>query len=282
MSAESSATPSSEWHVEPWPEPVITAALLPELIDKISNHIVARPHEVLAVALWVMMSWLHEIAATHSAYLVATSAEPDSGKTTLLGVVGYLVPKPFTAVESTGPSIFRFVDHEKPTLLVDEADDLFQRKADVRHVFNAAWTRGTKIARQVSVQGVSMTVWFDPFCPKAVGLLGMNMPRTHPTRYHRRPPSWPITKRSLTVSKPRFSSLRRRSASERTNLLTTRGRARLTIPTSTMTTMPTTTASMTTTTTLTSWRKISLALASSSRRWLPKSRVNKASQEPRR
>src|SRR5262249_47136196 len=74
-------------------------------------------------------------------------------------------------------TIFRFVDREKPTLLIDEVDDLFQRKADVRHIFNAAWTRGTKIPRQVSIQGVSMTVWFDPFCPKAVGLLGLNLPR---------------------------------------------------------------------------------------------------------
>jgi putative DNA primase/helicase len=58
------------------------------------------------------------------------------------------------------------------------ANDLFQRKADVKHIFNAAWTRGAKIARQVSINGVSTTMWFDPFCPKAVGLLGMNMPRT--------------------------------------------------------------------------------------------------------
>ncbi len=34
-----------------------------------------RPHEVLAIALWVTMAWVHESAATHSAFLVATSAE---------------------------------------------------------------------------------------------------------------------------------------------------------------------------------------------------------------
>lgn len=134
---ESSGTPVSEWHVEPWDEPVATAVLLQELIDKVAKHVVARPHEILAIALWAPMAWVHDVAATHSAYLVATSAEPDSGKTTLLGVIGYLVPKPFTAVKSTGPSIYRFVDREKPTLLVDEADDLFQRKADVKHIFNA-------------------------------------------------------------------------------------------------------------------------------------------------
>jgi hypothetical protein len=63
---------------------------------------------------------------------------------------------------------------EKPTLIVDEADDLFARKTDVKHIFNASWTRGTKIPRQM--QG--MTHWFDPFCPKVVGLLGMKLPRT--------------------------------------------------------------------------------------------------------
>jgi hypothetical protein len=41
------------------------------------------------------MAWVHEIAATHSAFLVTTSAEQDSGKTTALGVARFLVPKPY-------------------------------------------------------------------------------------------------------------------------------------------------------------------------------------------
>lgn len=172
-SVESTASPPAHWYVEPWLEPVTLAELLPELSAKIRNHVVAKPHEVLVIALWVMMAWAHEVAATYSAYLVVTSAEPDSGKSTLLGALGFLVPKPFTGAEPTGPSIYRVVDREKPTLIIDEADDLFARKTEVKHIFNAAWTRGTKIPRQV--QGV--TVWFDPFCPKVVGLLGMNLPR---------------------------------------------------------------------------------------------------------
>jgi hypothetical protein len=167
-----------DWNVEPWPDPVAAAALLDGLIAKISKHIAARPHEILVIALWVAMAWVHEAAATYSAYLTATSAEPDSGKTTLLGVLRYLVPKPFTGAEPTGASIYRFVDHNKPTLIIDEADDLFVRKGDVKHIFNAAWTRGTKIPRQERINGAWVTVWFDPFCPKAVGLLGTKLPRT--------------------------------------------------------------------------------------------------------
>jgi hypothetical protein len=173
----SSSFQPGDWHVELWPDAIATAALLEELITKINKHVVARPHEILIIALWVLMTWAHEIAATHSTYLVATSAEPDSGKTTLLGVVGYLVPKPFTGAEPTGASIYRFVDHNKPTLIIDEADDLFIRKSDVKHIFNLAWVRGWTVPRQERIGGVSVTVRFDPFCPKAVGLLGMKLPR---------------------------------------------------------------------------------------------------------
>jgi hypothetical protein len=50
------------------------------------------------------------------------------------------------------------------------------RKSDVMHIFNAAWTRGTKIPRQERIDDVWVTVWFDPFCPKVVGLPGMKLP----------------------------------------------------------------------------------------------------------
>ena len=45
-----------------------------------------------------MTAWAHE-DATHSPILAAISVEPDSGKSTLLGVLRFLVPKPFVSVE---------------------------------------------------------------------------------------------------------------------------------------------------------------------------------------
>ncbi len=155
--ADATEKPSATWHVEPWPEPVETAALLGDIINKIDQHFAARPHEVLTVGLWTMMAWVHEVAATYSAFLVATSAEPDSGKTTMLGTVSFLTPKPFSAVEVTGPNIYRFVDREKPTFILDEADDLFSRKTDVKHIINSSWTFGTKIPRQANINGVNTT-----------------------------------------------------------------------------------------------------------------------------
>jgi hypothetical protein len=165
------------WQVEPWDEQVPTAALLQELINKINKHVVARPHEVLAIALWIMLAWAHETAAHHSPYLVATSAEADCGKTTLIiGVVGRLVPRPFPVAEPTAATVFRVADAHRPCLLCDDVDTLFARKLDLASLFKIGWTRGPKVPRSERVHGTWVTRWYDPFCPKACSLIGTNMP----------------------------------------------------------------------------------------------------------
>ena len=169
--------------VEPWPEPVNTAELLQDIEAKLAKYVVLLPHHRTAPPLWAAHAWVHNEIATHSPILMATSAEADSGKSTLLGALARLVPKPSLSVESTGPNVYRYVDAHKPTLIIDEADALFTRKPDLKHIFNASWTRGTTIPRQVSISGVWTTVHFDPFCPKAIGVLGgSNLPRTLKSR----------------------------------------------------------------------------------------------------
>jgi hypothetical protein len=106
----------ADWRIEPWPEPVATAALLQELINKINKHVVLRPHEALTVALWTLAAWVHNRIAHHSPYLVATSADDSAGKTTLIiETVGRLAPKAYNVGEPTA-AIFRFIDREKPSL----------------------------------------------------------------------------------------------------------------------------------------------------------------------
>ena len=161
-------------HIEPWHEPVKTGALLQEIIAKIYKYVVLRDDQAVAVALYTTMTWIHPIA-THSPILAPMSVEPDSGKSTLMNVLRFLVFKPFACVEPTGPSDYRTVDRDHPTLVIDEADDLFQRKSDVRAIVNASWTPGTRIRRQGHD--------YDPFCPKIVGVLGTTkLPRSTASR----------------------------------------------------------------------------------------------------
>ena len=83
---QSWAASTDSWNVELWPDPVETQDLLQKISAKIRKYIVLRPEAVIATALWTMMSWAHE-GATHSPILAAISVEPDSGKSTLLGVL---------------------------------------------------------------------------------------------------------------------------------------------------------------------------------------------------
>jgi sugar phosphate isomerase/epimerase len=205
---ESRAASTDPWNVEPWPDPVETQALLQEISAKISKYIVLHPEAVTATVLWTMTAWVHEGAA-HSPILAAISVEPDSGKSTLLGVLRFLVPKPFVSVEPTGPSVYRTVDREHPTLIIDEADDLFYRKSDLRAIVNAGWSRGTRIPRQGR--------WYDPFCPKILGILGKTkLPRTIASRsiILRMWPKKPEEKAEdfAYADDPEFSTLRRKLA----------------------------------------------------------------------
>jgi hypothetical protein len=168
---------------EPWPEPIDTATLLQECGDKISRYVVQQEHQLTASVLWAAHCWLYDHnVPTYSPLLAPTSAEPDSGKTTLVAVIGRTTPRYSLNIEMTGPSLYRFVDAIKPTLVIDEADDLFVRKSDLKHIINAGWTRGAKIPRQVNINGAWMTVYFDPFTPKAIALLGRNLPPATRTR----------------------------------------------------------------------------------------------------
>ena len=205
---QSWAASTNSWNVELWPDPVETQKLLRKISAKIRKYIVLRPEALIATALWTMTAWAHE-GATHSPIPAAISVEPDSGKSTLLGVLRFLVPKPFVSVEPTGPSVYRTVDREHPTLIIDEADDLFYRKSDLRAIINAGWSCGTRIPRQGR--------WYDPFCPKILGILGKTkLPRTIASRsiILRMWPKKPDEKAEdfAYADDPEFSTIRRKLA----------------------------------------------------------------------
>jgi hypothetical protein len=159
------------WVIEPWSEPVETAALLTGIYNKIRKHVaIRRPEQLAAITLWVPYDWIHHHPANpKSMFLIPLSQDPDSGKTTLVKMLRYLVARPFTTAEPTGPNIYRTVDAEQPTFMIDEADNLFARKSDVRAIINASWTRGFYIRRGGHD--------FDPFCPKIISALGRDTTR---------------------------------------------------------------------------------------------------------
>ena len=63
----------------------------------------------LAVTLWVMFPWVHD-AAAHSAILLVNSPEAECGKTTLLGLIKFIVPRAVIFVDISGAVLYRMIE----------------------------------------------------------------------------------------------------------------------------------------------------------------------------
>jgi hypothetical protein len=169
--------PTDTSFIEPWEESVDTRALLQELVAEIRRYVVVHDLDLVAAVLWVVFAWLHDLA-THSAFLVVTSAEGDNGKTLLCRVLARLTPRALFITDPTGGNIYRIVDQTKPTMFVDDADKLFQRDRNLVTLFNASWLRGALVPRMVRGE----LYYFDPFCPKCLNMIGLIMPPQTLTR----------------------------------------------------------------------------------------------------
>jgi hypothetical protein len=85
------------------------------------------------------------------------------------------VLRPSLDTEITGPTLYRFIDQMRPTLLADEAEDLLKRR-EIKAIIQKSHSREGTIKRQERIQGRLVTVQFSPWCPKAFALVGLNAP----------------------------------------------------------------------------------------------------------
>jgi hypothetical protein len=164
----------SHWRVEPWTDKVDGDDLIRRLIKRIKRLVVIGDDEAIAVAFWIVLAWCHEDAATFSPILIITSAEANSGKTTLGNVIKYLVPRAISGVELTRAFVYRVVARERPTIVMDESDSRFANNQPLTAVFNSGWTRGSG----VWLMDMREFRLFPTFAPKCIVLKGLKLPET--------------------------------------------------------------------------------------------------------
>lgn len=137
------------------------------------------------LALWVLHT--HLIGEfDNSPRLIFKSAEKESGKTRALEVLEVLVPGALNTFNATVPAIFRLLEMERTTLLIDEVDAIFNPKAakeneDLRALLNSGYRRGATVVRCVG-EGRKMTVKkFPVFAATALAAIG-DLPDTIESR----------------------------------------------------------------------------------------------------
>jgi putative DNA primase/helicase len=163
------------WEVTPAEDPVDIAAALAEIEARILHHMAMPKHLAFVCALWIAQSWIHE-HATYSPILYITSPERDSGKTTLINVIKFMVRRELSSVGISAAALYRSVEKWQPSLVIDEADKAFVKNLDLEQVVNSGWTRGSGIIRCHPDTHEPMV--FPTFCPKAIASKGKQAPDT--------------------------------------------------------------------------------------------------------
>src|SRR5262249_34424173 len=102
--------------------PLALAPLLDAIVAFLCSYLVFRSaSQAVTIALWIAHVYVLD-AFDVTAYLHLRSPEKRSGKTRLLELIEFLVPRPWRVVGATAATIFRKIEFGQPTVLLDEVD----------------------------------------------------------------------------------------------------------------------------------------------------------------
>src|SRR5262245_23801080 len=104
------------WEVTPAEEPVDAAQLFAEIEARILQHVVMPKDFAFVVTLWIGQSWIHQ-HGTYSPILGVTSAERDSGKSTLMGIISFLVRRSLLSVAVRAAALYRSIENWNATFV---------------------------------------------------------------------------------------------------------------------------------------------------------------------
>jgi putative DNA primase/helicase len=164
---------------DPWPNPINGAALLSSIKDAAENHVVLPEGGADIIALWAVFAHCHDCFDI-SPVLAITSPTPECGKTTLLTLLGALVPRPLPSSNVTPAVLFRAVEKWSPTLIIDEADTFLADNDELRGILNSGHNRRNAYVLRAVGEDFEPRQ-FSTWAPKAIAKIG----RMPPTLYSR-------------------------------------------------------------------------------------------------
>lgn len=159
---------------DPWNKAVSGKALFADVVAFIRRYIVLPEQTAVVVAAWIMAAWAVD-SVDHFPHLAVTSPAKRCGKTRLLSVLELLLPKPLFAASISPAALYRVIQQDRPTLLIDEAQSLQRRGSEasevLRELLCAGINRQARVFRCGGPNGQELEA-FPIFCPKAVALIG--------------------------------------------------------------------------------------------------------------
>lgn len=161
----------------PWPRPVNGAHLLDSLVKTIRRHVVVSPEAAVATATWVMFTHANE-AFSKLPMLVITSPTRGCGKSTMLKFLTWTVRRPLATSHLTPAVLFKIVDQELPTVLIDEADTFMTKNDALRGLIDSGYDRDAGFCHRCEK---GQPRQYNTASPKAIAAIG-SLPITIETR----------------------------------------------------------------------------------------------------
>ena len=157
----------------PWPDPVDGAALVEGMVGFFSRYAVLPEGGALVLALWTIGTWLNDVFDAFG-YLAVTSPQRECGKSLVLKLLACLCRRPLPTANISEAALFRVIEKEMPTLLIDEAQQLRvrdERSAALHDLLCAGYQRGSFVYRMAGANRDELRR-FSVYCPKAIALIG--------------------------------------------------------------------------------------------------------------
>jgi hypothetical protein len=149
------------------------ADLADQLVEFYRRFVNMTEHQAHVLALWTLHT--HAIdAAQFTPYIAVEAPTMRSGKTRTMEVAELVVHKPEMIIEPTEAVVFRVVEAEQPTLLLDEYDAIFANSEQerLRALLNAGYQRGATVPRIEEVKGERVIRKFSVFSAKMLAGIG--------------------------------------------------------------------------------------------------------------
>ena len=154
----------------PWPEPVTLSEIANEIFANLQRYVVMPEECTVAVTMWVCASWIYDRFDIFP-YLLLSSPTKRCGKTRLLGILRHLVKKGLQAASISPAALFRVVELERPTLLLDEFDQQ-ANVDDFLNLLNSGHERSGAAIRLIPKDKDFVPRSFSTFCPKIIAMIG--------------------------------------------------------------------------------------------------------------
>ncbi|MDP9233727.1 MAG: DUF3631 domain-containing protein [Actinomycetota bacterium] len=150
--------------------------LLEDIVRWLKRFVVFQmEEEAEALALYVIHT--HALEASYTTpYMWFTSPAPTSGKTRATEALEPLVFQPLRASNASTSAIFRAIEKDRPTLILDEIDTALgpaankEKAEDLRGLVNSGFNRGAGWLRCDGPKHEPRM--FDTYCPKVLAGLG--------------------------------------------------------------------------------------------------------------